>query len=584
MKKIGKKLLSLLIAAAMTVCLVPAGGALAAETSQPESPSLLSASPDAYAPTPAPYADEEDSDILPGARINGLFTPIRDTAVYHFLATSDGTLDVSMSCVNAHPGSGVAVSGLVTGAESGEMFADFSLQAGEQVSNKSVGIGEGEYLITLKCLNYSQYAQEYLLLLDFTPSGMVETEQNDNITTADRLYLDRRCLGSINTPDDCDFYVADLSEVADPAIRFDGGWEGSWEITAFDGSGKQLAHGVCRGDETITLPVSGDGNCFVRVLPLEYSPDSYGITLTGTRKTAKSRLAGSDRISTAVEISHEGWESAESVIIANGFSFPDALAGVSLSGTLNAPILLTANKAEPEKAIMDEIERLRARNVYILGGNAAVNESIEAELSKSAQVVRLAGQNRYETAVKIAEKLGEISGKQPDNVFFACSQNFPDALSAGPAAALAASPILYVNTTGGFDDDTRLFVSKLATENAVILGGTAAISEEGEEDIRDYFSNAVRVAGKDRYETAANLYNRYKNSFTGKGMAIATGRSFPDALAGGALSARLHIPMILVGNTLGDTQKQILAEAGPERVYVFGGNAAVNEDVVNSIA
>ena len=67
-------------------------------------------------------------------------------------------------------------------------------------------------------------------------------------------------------------------------------------------------------------------------------------------------------------------------------------------------------------------------------------------------------------------------------------------------------------------------------------------------------------------------------------MAIATGASFPDALAGGALSARLHIPMILVGGKLGDAQKQILAEAEPERVFIFGGNAAVSEDVVNAIA
>ena len=57
----------------------------------------------------------------------------------------------------------------------------------------------------------------------------------------------------------------------------------------------------------------------------------------------------------------------------------------------------------------------------------------------------------------------------------------------------------------------------------------------------------------------------------------------PDALAGGALSAKQSIPMILVGSSLGTAQKDIIIAASPDTLYIFGGTAAVSDAVVSSI-
>ena len=74
-----------------------------------------------------------------------------------------------------------------------------------------------------------------------------------------------------------------------------------------------------------------------------------------------SRISGVDRYQTAIEISSEGWESAETVIIARGNDFADALAGVPLAHAYEAPILLTLTD-ELSDNVLAEIERLRAQH------------------------------------------------------------------------------------------------------------------------------------------------------------------------------------------------------------------------------
>lgn len=78
------------------------------------------------------------------------------------------------------------------------------------------------------------------------------------------------------------------------------------------------------------------------------------------------RISGADRYQTAIEVSKQGWEQSETVVIARGDSFPDALAGAPLAYKLDAPILLTkSNKLSSEVKI--ELNRLGAEKAVILG-------------------------------------------------------------------------------------------------------------------------------------------------------------------------------------------------------------------------
>ena len=117
------------------------------------------------------------------------------------------------------------------------------------------------------------------------------------------------------------------------------------------------------------------------------------------------RLAGASRYLTAVEVSKEAYEEAETVIIAAGANFPDALAASALAGKLGAPILL-AEKDGFRAGTLEEIERLGAKKAIVLGGEKALGaEVVDALEDAGLKVTRIAGENRYETAALIAKEV-----------------------------------------------------------------------------------------------------------------------------------------------------------------------------------
>ena len=90
-----------------------------------------------------------------------------------------------------------------------------------------------------------------------------------------------------------------------------------------------------------------------------------------------------------------------------------------------------------------EIQRVlpAGGTVYILGGTTAVPASVATTLTGLGFVVtRLSGADRYATAVAVAGAIGN-----PGTVLLATGTNFPDALSAGPAAAHLGGAVLLTN-------------------------------------------------------------------------------------------------------------------------------------------
>src|SRR5690606_8705218 len=114
------------------------------------------------------------------------------------------------------------------------------------------------------------------------------------------------------------------------------------------------------------------------------------------------RVEGQSRYETAVLTSQKGWESSDVVVLARGDEYADALAGVPLAAKYDAPLLLTqSSKLTAETKA--EIERLGASKVIVLGGQAAISSYVTGQLVDSVLTVeRIAGDNRVDTAVKVA--------------------------------------------------------------------------------------------------------------------------------------------------------------------------------------
>jgi cell wall-associated protease len=245
------------------------------------------------------------------------------------------------------------------------------------------------------------------------------------------------------------------------------------------------------------------------------------------------RLWGPDRFSTASEVSGASNEPVEPVVyIATGRNFPDALAAGPVAALQDAPILLV-NPTSIPSATRAELTRLEPHRIVILGGPAAVSSSVEAALAPYATlpIGRVAGASRYTTAVAISESFF-TNPHRVDTVYLATGLNFPDALSAGPAAALAKGPILLTSRTS-LPPAVALELLRLDPERVVIVGGAIAVSSAVQDAVESLGFNVDRFNGATRYHTSALVVaDAFQD--TPVPTFVATGANFPDALAASA--------------------------------------------------
>jgi len=217
-----------------------------------------------------------------------------------------------------------------------------------------------------------------------------------------------------------------------------------------------------------------------------------------------------------------------------------------------------------------------------LAGNAlASNVTWQFTTAASARSFsRLAGVDRYETAAAIS---AANFGRGLPVAFVATGANFPDALAAGPAAATSGGPVLLTRSSV-LPQPTRDELARLQPSSIVVLGGTGVVSDAVLSELRGYSASVSRIAGADRYATAAAISAAYFRSVPVDVAYIATGANFPDALAGGAAAGFQGGPILLTRPTaLPAATGQELARLRPARIVVLGGPAVVGDGVLDAL-
>ena len=299
------------------------------------------------------------------------------------------------------------------------------------------------------------------------------------------------------------------------------------------------------------------------------------------------RLGGRDRYQTSAMVSAHNFPSADTVIIATGLNFADALASSGLAGCVEGPILLTKYSQLPS-TVAAEIRRLGASEAIIVGGPVAVDPSIESQLAAlGVNVSRIGGRDRYETAAMIAKRVVSY-GQWGGRVYLARGDDFADALALGPLAYASKAPLLLVkpNTV---PPATRSFLSANQASSGCFAGGTVAVSESVARVIRGYAPAIVRVAGSSRYSTAAAIasYGAASGLVSFETVGIATGTDFADALCGG-VGAGVNGGVILLTKpgelptTTSNTMEVFVGDM--QEVQVFGGERAVYPEVMTEIS
>ena len=168
-------------------------------------------------------------------------------------------------------------------------------------------------------------------------------------------------------------------------------------------------------------------------------------------------------------------------MLAYGDNYPDVLSISSIAAEMQYPILLV-QKDGLSDAVKNEIAAIKPSKVYIIGGEGVIGSTVENQVTQTtsldkANIVRIAGVDRYETSLAIAQYFN-LSGQ---GVCIATGNNFPDAMAGSVYAANHNAPIILAD--GGLSDQVINYLTSKNLNGAILFGGEAVVSKEIEKQL-----------------------------------------------------------------------------------------------------
>lgn len=309
--------------------------------------------------------------------------------------------------------------------------------------------------------------------------------------------------------------------------------------------------------EKITNNSNGDGKVYSFI-------ESNSIT---------ERIAGVDRVQTSIAISQFQNDKSEKVILADARNFPDALAA---SGITNGkyPVLLISGNLQQDT--VSEIKRLESSEVIILGGLNSISYDVEQQLSGIStvkKITRLAGEDRYDTCKKI------FYFSKKESIVFANGLNFPDALAASPITKNSA---LLLTKKDQLPDSFDSILRAANTSFVNIVGGESSVSSKIVNELTSKYSFASyeRLSGIDRFATSVKISEKINSRI----VIIASGESFPDALASSSLAQKIGAPILLVSkNKIDSSVQEYFKTRKIDKAIILGGESTISENTKNNI-
>jgi putative cell wall-binding protein len=205
-------------------------------------------------------------------------------------------------------------------------------------------------------------------------------------------------------------------------------------------------------------------------------------------------------------------------------------------------------------------------------------------------VGRFGGEDRFDTSVQISRTW---IFEPTRAVFVANGLNFPDALSAGPAAARLNAPILL--TAQDFLPaqvaDRLLELDSVESEGAepldviYVVGGEPSVSAAVEAQL-EAIAPVVRFEGTDRFDTSRQVAEYFWSESENRTAYLAAGSNFPDALAAAPAAANESAPVILVNGgapALDAPTAKLLGDLGIRKTVIAGGLPSVSAGIADDV-
>jgi hypothetical protein len=182
------------------------------------------------------------------------------------------------------------------------------------------------------------------------------------------------------------------------------------------------------------------------------------------------RVFGADRYDTAVEVARRvSLLPPSDVLIVSGTNFADAMVAGPVAGRLSSPVLLSSptGLSPSTRAYLAVVPTTRR---VVIGGVAAVGEVAASQAGTSD---RVAGADRYETSVRVAQRwMGDASA-----LSFATGSSFQDALAGAPWSAHESMPLVLLSPSPS--TVVRSYVKSTLgnLSSSTVYGGTQSLSD-----------------------------------------------------------------------------------------------------------
>lgn len=271
------------------------------------------------------------------------------------------------------------------------------------------------------------------------------------------------------------------------------------------------------------------------------------------------RVSGGDRYQTSID-SLRYFEKSDTIILASGKNLIDSVTASSLSSILKAPIILVGDELKPE--VFREIS---PQNILIVGGYDSVKKSIEDDLKIKYRVERISGDDRYQTS----KKIGDYARRKFDikSMVITSGKNITDSLIASFLVSKERSINILVDKENNMNE-----VKKLSNVlKTYIVGGENSVDKDVERN-----TNATRISGKDRYQTAKAVYDKYKKD--SNGLIVVNSKKIPDSVVAASLSGRLNM-----GIMFSDDKNIIESVKKGVKTVIIGGEESVEKNIYKDI-
>lgn len=191
-------------------------------------------------------------------------------------------------------------------------------------------------------------------------------------------------------------------------------------------------------------------------------------------KSKVRSFKGADRYATNAEIIKE-FKDADTCIIASGENFADSLS-IGAYATKNGYPIVLVQKNKINDVTKQALKNTKIKKCYIVGGENSVSKSLEKELPQVIE--RIAGNDRYETSLKIADKFY----KDAKGAYLASGEVFADSLAINPIAAKFNVPLI-LTPKDKLPQKTQEYLEKSKIIQVAIIGGEKTVSKQIQQEL-----------------------------------------------------------------------------------------------------